>query len=87
MAPGIENVDHELPLLGGKYAQHAVLEQFGATDDGIERRSEFVRHVGKEGGFRPVCRSQNLMGIPHRRLCLSLLGYIPEDQHRPSYRT
>ena len=32
-----------------------LLQHFGYADDGIERRAQFVRHVGEEAGFRAAC--------------------------------
>ena len=32
-----------------------LLQHLGYADDGIERRAQFVRHVGEEAGFRAAC--------------------------------
>ena len=32
-----------------------LLEHFRYADDGIERRAQFVRHVGEKAGFRATC--------------------------------
>ena len=32
-----------------------LLQHLGHADDGIERRAQFVRHVGKKAGFRAAC--------------------------------
>src|ERR1700752_1434204 len=57
MAPGGENVVGVLGLFLIQLAKEFFLQNFGEADDGIERCSKLVRHVGEElrlvavGGF------------------------------------
>jgi hypothetical protein len=50
LAGSIDVVD-VLRLLGVQFAEIALGQRFGESDDGIERVSQFVRHVREELGF------------------------------------
>jgi len=39
-----------------------LLQHFGYADDGIEWCAQFVRHVGKEAGFRATCFLRGVAG-------------------------
>ena len=48
------DITDRLFLFVGHRAVNTVEEQFGVTDDGVDRRAKFVAAVGKKLGFEPV---------------------------------
>src|SRR5260370_38107488 len=71
MPPGLENVLQILRLLVIDVTEHLLREDFREPDDGIQRRPEFVAHVGEKlglvaaGGFE----------------LLALVRELPEQAH------
>src|SRR6185437_10158102 len=67
----------ELPVV--QIAEDFVGEHFGESDDGVERRAQFVAHVGEElalglaGGFGGV------LGVLERGLKFAALGDVEEN--------
>ena len=43
-----------LILVGAEHAEHAAAHDLGEADDGVQRRAQFVAHIGEEFGFRLV---------------------------------
>ena len=43
-----------LVLVGAERAEDAALHHFGKADDGVERRAQFVAHIGEEFGLGAV---------------------------------
>ena len=43
-----------LILVGAEHAEHAAAHDLGEADDGIQRRAQFVAHIGEEFGLRLV---------------------------------
>src|SRR5215211_9118727 len=54
MLAALEDVADESALLFSHVAEQAVAEHFREADDRVERRSQLVRHVGKERRFHPA---------------------------------
>ena len=54
MATGSENVVRVLGLLLVQLAKQSLPQDFREADDGVERRAQFVRHVGEKFRLVPV---------------------------------
>jgi hypothetical protein len=54
----------DLVQAGGLLFGDAIaLHQVGQPGNGVERRADFVAHVGEEGTLRPCCRFGDLLGL------------------------
>ena len=84
MSAAGDDAPHLLPLLGREHAAEPEVEQFGVSDDGIERRAQLVTHHGEEVGLGLVrlFRLRACLLLAHdlarRRLCLLPIGDVAQ---------
>src|SRR3979409_2416559 len=77
----------EISLLDlGLTIEFGVLKKnFAKSDNGIERRAQFVAHLGKEDGFRAICYVRLFLGDAKAERGLEMAFGFPLDLRPPGY--
>ena len=62
-------------------AEHLPRHQFRKTDDRVQRRAQFVAHIGQEGGFGARCAHRHIARFDQRALLRLALGDVARHRH------
>ena len=76
----IADVLDVLPVLDG--AIHLVTHDFRESDDGVQRGTQFMAHVGQKLRLRPVGHLRLFLGQVKGPLRLAPFGHIPDHHLR-----
>ena len=78
MPPTGADVPQELLVLRRVGRDRPRLQQLGEADDGVQRRAQFVGHVGEKLALQAGCLLElAILHLEAQRLQLRLLGQLP----------